>query len=342
MSSGFVRLAQCLTATCTAAAVIGCSDSVAPPSATRDASTLRAAALPVANATVQVLPGLDGAHPRSINEFEEVVGSTAAGLPFYWSPSKGLILMQHGSYANAEPASINDRGVMAGTANFSVPATWQPGGSFRALQKPANQNCTVHALTFDGLIVGTCLAGTTSYGTKFPWQGMPTETSGYRYNSISDDQWLGGAQVSGGNPTAPIIISPSGQVTVLHGHDGAVHPGEVTFVATRGWSAGYSNEGGCAQAVAWFFTGDHVTWPEYRLGTCGFATGVTTDWYVVGISSGNWAFLWYPGPGLQRLPGLGGSGETSAAMAISLHHALGTITSNGVTHTVIWNLPNRS
>ena len=324
-----------------------CSDSVTPPTASPDPSMTRSAALPVVSATVHVLPGLDGAHPRSINEFEEVVGSTSAGVPFYYSAGRGVILLAHPGFPTAEVASINDRGVMAGTAG-STPVVWAalPGGQFRVFEKPASQNCIVMGLTFDGEVIGTCVGGGASFGTVFAWDGLPHETSGYQYNAISDDGWLGGAQNNGVAATAPIIISPTGQLTVLRGRDGGVHMySAVNAVSVHGRLAGYSTEGGCTQAITWgLFTANHDTWPAHLVGTCGEATGITPDGYVVGTSGGQWAFLWYenPGPGLQRLPGLGAAGETSTAVAISLHEALGTITSNGVTHTVIWDLPNRS
>jgi hypothetical protein len=302
--------------------------------------------VPVVNATVHVLPGLDGAHPRSINEFEEVVGSTSANVPFYYSASRGIVLLDHTGFATAQAVSINDHGIMAGTA-MSTPVVWLnlPGAQFRVLEKPASETCNVAGLNFDGAVIGTCLGGGASFGTLFAWHGLPTETSGYRYNAISDDRWLGGALASAAGSTAPFIMSPTGQLTILHGRDGGIHPGSaVTAVSVHGYLAGYSTEGGCTQAIAWgLWTPNHDTWPAHLLGTCGTANGITPDGYIVGTTSANWAFLWYenPGPGLQRLPGLGGTNETSTAVAISLHEALGTITSGGVTHTVIWDLPNR-
>lgn len=329
------------------ASLAACSDSVAPPSASPNPSTIRAQTLPVVNATVRVLAGLDGFHPRSINEFDEVVGSTNTGEPFYWSPGRGLILLSHSGYATAEVASITDRGAMAGTAAGTTPVVWYPlpDGTFRVIEKPAGQNCTVTGFTFDAEILGTCTGGGASFGTIFNWHGLPTETSGYQYNAISDDQWIGGAMNNGVAATGAIVISPTGQLTVLRGHDGGIHKySAVNAVSVDGRLAGYSTEGGCTQAIAWgLFTANHDTWPAHLMGTCGEATGITPDGYVVGTSGGGWAFLWYedPGPGLQRLPGLGATGETSTAVAISLHHALGTITSNGVMHTIIWNLPDR-
>jgi hypothetical protein len=337
--------------TCTIAIMSACSDSAAPPMASSDPSTLRAsaAALPVVNAVVRVLPGLDGAHPRGIDEFDEVVGSTAANVPFYWSPSNGLVLLAHPGFATGQAKTINDHGAMSGTLGGSTAIVWMPlhTGELRVFPSPASQSCSASVLTWGGELVGTCVATNgTVYGTIFSWHGAPTQTAGYEYNDLSGDGYLVGAQDDNGVLTAPIVVLPSGQLVVLHGVDGAIHKwSAVNAVAEGGYLAGYSTEAGCTQAVVWgLFTSGHATWPERYLDACGEANGITSDGYVVGTSFSGWAFLWYeePGPGLQRLPGLGQAGETSTAVAISLHHALGTITSNGVTHTVIWNLPNRT
>src|SRR5579863_8399933 len=187
MSSAVLRrCAPCLAITVLAA----CSDSAGPPAASPDPSMARSAALPVVSATVHVLPGLDGAHPRSINEFEEVVGSTAANVPFYYSASRGIVLLDHTGFATAQAVSINDHGIMAGTA-MSTPVVWLnlPGAQFRVFEKPASQTCNVAGLNFDGAVIGTCVGGGASFGTVFAWHGLPTETSGYRYNAISDDRW---------------------------------------------------------------------------------------------------------------------------------------------------------
>lgn len=348
MLSAFVRRSMApITVACTIAALAACSDSVAPPDSRATPTVLRAS-VAVAPAVVHVLPGLDGAHPRSINEFEEVVGSTASGQPFYYSASRGVILLAHSGFATGEVESINDKGTMAGTAGGNTAAVWMPlpAGTFKPLQKPASQTCAANGVTFDGEIIGTCAGGGASFGTEFSWDGLPTEAAGYQYNAISDDRYIGGAGNNGSRTTGPIVIAPSGQVTALLGGDGQTHIySAVNAVAVHGYLAGYSTEGQCTQAITWgLFTSSRPPWPARLLGICGQAHGITPDGYVVGTSGTNWAFLWYinPGPGLEALPGLGGSNETSTAVAISLHEALGTITSSGVTHTVIWDLPNRS
>lgn len=347
----FVVLRRCTSSVAiagTLAALAACSDSTTTATSPAAPSVIRDYTIPVATATVQVLSGLDGATPRSIDEFDEVVGSTSAGVPFYWSSSRGVVLLAHPGFATAQAVSINDRGAMSGTAGGSTPVVWEPlpGGQFRTFETPPSQSCSASNLNFDGNFVGTCTGSGSSFGTAYNWHGLPAQTAGYQYNWISDDGWIGGAQNNGTAATAPIVIDPSGNLTVLKGHDGAIHKySAVNFVAYHGYLAGYSTEGTCTQAIAWgLFTANHDTWPANLMGVCGEATGITPTGYVVGYSFSGWAFVWSenPGPGLQVLPGLGTSGETSKAVAISLSDVLGTITSNGVTHTVIWHLPSRS
>ena len=54
-------------------------------------------------------------------------------------------------------------------------------------------------------------------------------------------------------------------------------------------------------------------------------------------ANSEWAFVWFPGPGLQRLPGFGVSGERSYTIAVNAnHHVLGQIVDGTTAHTVIW------
>lgn len=357
MSSAFVGRTSFVLMAGAVAFLVACSDAVTPPTAASplDASTVsEAASLPIANATVQVLSGLNGAIPWAINEFEEVVGATAAGQPFHWSPSNGLTVLPTNGHSPGHVAAINDYGVMAGAVTdprtgVSRVATWLPSdqmeliGSIPDSSSAHPASCGATGQTFDGKIVGSCEENSSQTAEVFPWHGAYVGTANAIYNTISDDDWIGGASTSGTTLTAPFLINPNGQTIILRGHDAAVHTGSaVTAVAIHGWAAGYSNEGGCQQAVAWFHNSAQTSFPEYRLGVCGASYGVTDNWYVVGTSSTNWAFVWFPGVGLQRLPGLGGTGETSSAFAISLYHAVGTITSGGVTQVVIWTIAPRS
>ena len=174
---------------CTIAIITACSDSAAPPMASSDPSTIRAsaAALPVVNAVVRVLPGLDGAHPRGIDEFDEVVGSTAANVPFYWSPSLGLVLLPHPGFATGQAVTINDHGAMSGTLGGSTAIVWMPlhTGQFRVFPSSASQSCSASVLTWGGQLIGTCVAtNRTVYGTTYNWHGAPTQSSGYEYNDL--------------------------------------------------------------------------------------------------------------------------------------------------------------
>lgn len=146
-------------------------------------------------------------------------------------------------------------------------------------------------------------------------------------------------------PTAPIIVSPTGQIIQLRGHDGLVRDCSVVLAVTRkGYAAGYSTEGGCQEAVAWLShpasRSRRFAWAVRRV------TGITPDQVISGTgsdanqdASSFFAFVASRASGFAHLPGLGKTGETSTAVGINAgHHILGTITSSGVTHVVIWNL----
>ncbi|HZS62583.1 MAG TPA: hypothetical protein VFA43_25205 [Gemmatimonadaceae bacterium] len=350
-----------------------CSDSTSP-SMTRAArmSEAVASAFPLAHATVHVLAGLDGMTPTAINDSDEVVGYTGGPVansanfrPFRWTAAKGVTMLQLGNNAWAQANAVNDHGVIAGTGSVEYLAAnravaWLPDGSVRDLPlwpdsldtEVAPNGCAISGMNIYGAIVGTCIAhGAFQIATQFFWHSPATGAGNAEYTSISDDGWIGGAEDEEYQIGTPFIISPSKQGITLKGHDGLAHNGSaVNAITHHGWAAGYSGESGCRQAVAWL---DHAgqTYPEFRMGVCGQSTGITDDWYVTGTASDSaldastdWAFVWFPGPGTQRLPGLGGTGETSTAVAISntTHHVLGTITSGGARHVVIWDVGPRS
>lgn len=344
-------------------AAIACSDT-SGPSATRPESLSKA----LASATVRVLPGLDGFVPTAINDSDEVVGYTNADIPFKWTPAGGLVMLSHGSFVGALPLAVNDHGVIVGTAVTSTivvaasnGALWDSAGAFRALGDPPDSvgidganECEASGINVWGHAVGTCVIphGPYPWGiVNFDWHKTATTAGGElqafsQFTSVSDDNWIGGDLNGQGIPQAPIVVSPTGQVIELLGHDAAIHDYSVVTAVTRnGYSAGYSTEGNCQQAVAWLsHTGQ--TFPEFRWGTCGQSTGITPDQYVSGTGSDAnldastfFAFVASPTIGMHHLPGLGQTGETSTAVAINTrHHVLGTITSASVTQVVIWNV----
>jgi hypothetical protein len=168
-------------------------------------------------------------------------------------------------------------------------------------------------------------------------------------SSISNDGWIGGISDQSDIHQGAFLISPTRELFNLRGASGALAlSAGVLAVTYHGWSAGFDFENGglCPLAVAWLGAPQQV-FPEYRLGVCGRSTGLTDDWFVTGTGtnaaqddSSQFAFLWSPNNGLRRLPGHFSPGETSAARAISAqHHILGSITSGGAAHTVIWNVP---
>lgn len=345
------------------AAAIGCSDASAPPAA-RPASLSKA----VASATVRVLPGLDGFIPAAINDSDEVVGYTQANAPFRWTVAGGLTMLPHSGFGLTDALSVSDRGVIVGKADgtsTSNAVLWDSAGSFRALGDPfdsvgidGENGCGASGINVWGHVVGTCIIPHGSFNNgilAFNWHGTATEESNggilqanSQFTSVSDDNWIGGALNGQGIQEAPIIVSPAGQVIQLLGHDGQVHFYSLVLAVTRnGYAAGYSTEGDCQQAVAWLSHAGQ-SFPEFRMGTCGMSTGITPDQYISGTGSDAnidastfFAFVASPAIGMHHLPGLGQTGETSTAVAINQrHHVLGTITSGGVTHVVIWNVTN--
>jgi hypothetical protein len=258
--------------------------------------------------------------------------------------------------AQSVATSINDNGEIAGAVG-SHAAAWLPNGTLRLFQMPSDSGsfgCEAYGINIYGAAVGHCAINSqfiTVTPATFNWHGPTTlATSGTTapYTAISNDGWIAGAFVAGadegGNPLA-IIVSPAGQDIVLNNvKHVALGISRALAITYHGWAAGSDDEGltTCDQAVAWLGSARD----EYRLGTCGSATGLTDDWHVVGTGNdagqttqSQQAFVWFPGGGLQRLPGLGGAGEYSTAVAINArHHVLGTIVSGGTTHTVIWNV----
>jgi hypothetical protein len=335
-----------------------CSNSAAPADASRSAMLeARAGALAVANATVHVLSGADSLQPAAINDSDEVVGTVAFQTAGRWTPTAGFVLLpgtaNHTSSANA----VNDNGAIAGSFD-GHPAVWLNTGSVRILQKSIDSGtagsgfdaCRINGTNVWAALVGNCTAagGAFSRAMIFEWHGIarsvdPGGGDVTSFIAISRDGFIAGEESMG---SGGFIQTPTGQIDMLRNHSGVVGLEDVTSITDHGFSAGESFEGGCWQAVAWLgATGQ--TYPEFRLGTCGKSYGLTHDWYVVGTATdtaGNnpFAFVWFPEKGLQRLPGLGATGEQSAALAISeRHHVVGTVTSAGRRHTVIWDVGPR-
>jgi hypothetical protein len=101
---------------------------------------------------------------------------------------------------------------------------------------------------------------------------------------------MGGQSASLGTQSGPILISPAGQVIPLFDHNDQVDPlSDVHAVTLHGWAAGSSQEDTCTQTVAWL-ANPGQTYPEFRLGVCGEAYGITDDWYVIGIGTSDGSF----------------------------------------------------
>jgi hypothetical protein len=345
--------------------VVGCTSSSDTTTLAPRLQTTRVAAFTVASATVRVLPGLDSAYVGGMNDSDVVVGSLGQSTrPFRWDAVHGLQylpgVLPGTDYAIA--SAISDAGVIGGTIGAHA-WLWETNGVSRPFGLPADSSnygeCGVNGINQYGSVVGWCnqLPSRSPNASNFVpaiflWHAPAADVSySGQYNAISKDDWIAGG--SAANILGPaFLVSPTHEVLTLTNHYGAPSfNAGATAVTQHGWAAGYDSAAHCAppgQAVAWLSAPNTVR-PEFRMGTCGQSNGITDDWYVVGTgvdsvssTTSQFAFVWFPGPGTQRLPGLGGTNEYSQALAINAqHHVLGIIVSSGVRHVVIWQVGPR-
>lgn len=353
-----------------AGAIVACSDSTSPAGATRPAFLAAGvAALPIANATVQVIPGLDGATPTAINNFDEVVGGgnepnvPGVSTAFRWDATSGVRFLPRSVPRFATAAlALNDSGNVVGEDGpFAV--LWLHGTMERRLSSAADTTraggCNSVGINNNGKIIGNCFVSQFHVGWIYDWpthsivlqshfatmDGVPGV-----FHAVSNDGYIAGGNDGGFEALQAFILSPTRQLDILKPRfDSSLDFSEAVAVTYHGWAAGDDAEGAnaiCPVAVAWL-AAPHQFRPEYQLGTCGEATGLTDDWYVVGFGTDvafthPWAFVWFPGPGLQRLPLPSGGADSSKVVGInSHHHAVGIVWSQGVQHVVIWKIATR-
>jgi hypothetical protein len=322
-------------------------------------------ALPFAQATVHTLPALDGYTAVSMNDFDEVVGSKGANTPFRWSRWTGLKHLDTQGAAFAAALSVNDIGEVAGYVGGSGTlhaAVWLPNGKLKLLRAPADSatnpasvDCIAEGINIRSEVVGRCgLNFIIRTPVIFKWRAAADTTPQNLVfdgdlTSISNDGWIGGASDQSDINQGAFVISPTFELFNLRSASGmlALQAG-VFAVTSHGWSAGTDRgSGGCSQAAAWLGSAQQ-DFPETLLGTCGQASGLTDDWFVTGTGTdaaqddtSAFAFVWSPDHGLQRLPGVTAGGTSGAAAINARHHILGSITSGGVSHNVIWALSPR-
>ncbi|HZS58866.1 MAG TPA: hypothetical protein VFA43_06325 [Gemmatimonadaceae bacterium] len=367
-----LRSTSLVLAVCVTGFIAACSDAPSKSLTAPGAIDRAVSAAALANATIHEIPALLNHGVNGMNDSDEVSGDSG-GRPFKWSPAHGIQWLDTTGLKSAVATSISNNGGVAGFAAFGDSnadhgVVWLPNGKPRVFPLPPDSlptspefsepSCGIAAINVYGRLVGNCVIkdGFTS-AEEFQWHGPtlnppPGVPAANQLTSISDDGWIGSGNFGDMfGSTGAAITSPTGQTFTLRNHDGQlpILPSWVNAVTRHGWAAGVDFEGVCGQAVAWL---DHPgqTYPEFRMGTCGEAVGLTDDWYVVGTGTDSlnnpasrWAFVWFPGPGLQRLPGFGMSGETSSAIAVNAkHHVLGQITDGSTVHTVIWYVGPRT
>jgi hypothetical protein len=368
MPSFSARTAPLVLAVCVGACSDAASKSLTAPTRAIDRALSSA---PLANATIHDIPALVNHDVTGMNDSDEVSGDSG-GRPFKWSPARGIQWLSTNGLLVAHTTSISNNGGVAGSAaagdsNKIHGIVWLPNGTPRIFPLIADSinlppelggpSCSIAAINVHGQLVGNCVVKDGfSSPELFQWHGPTISPPGVpeddQVTSISDDGWIGGGNTPAVfSTTEAFIASPTGQTIILKNHENqeTATPSWVFAVTRHGWAAGTDFEGGCDQAVAWLAHPGQV-YPEFRMGTCGQATGITDDWYVVGTGidaqqdrGSQWAFVWFPGPGLQRLPGLGTSGEFSVAITVNAHHhVLGQIAVGTTVHTVIWYVGPRS
>ncbi len=201
------------------------------------------------------------------------------------------------------------------------------------------------------------------FGTPWPLTG---QVFGGSTNGISDAGYVAGGEPLGLGGNHGLVFTPSGQVRVLPNppsKPAGAHTQYAVALAVNdsGYAAGYrvSTDSACASPVVWLAADTAIV-----IGPCGgfqnlgprgprsmsAATGITDDGIVVGTTSPfqvrQFAFIWTPALGLQRLPGLQGgvalTHEYSAAVGITKHHqVIGWVGNDveGYHHVVVWTLP---
>jgi hypothetical protein len=341
---------------------VGCTDAMGPGRAPIVMMTASVASLPVANASVQVIPGLDKALPQDINNSDWVVGykyslGGDADSAFRWDPQHGVQWLSNFGSLNGAIA-VNDVGNTLGWIGAHV-VVWLANGNPDIFERPSDSasnfppDCSPVGMNKYSVIIGNCnYRDIATIATMYPWHKLPSFRGDLTVlAAISDDGWIAGGPGEDINEVGipAFVLSPNNELSALTFHTNRNFAQGPIGITVHGWAAGqdlYGGTVGCPEAVAWL-AAPHVFRPEFRLGTCGAATGLTPDWYIVGTGTdsagGNpFAFVWYPGKGLQRLPGLGGASETSSAVKINLsHHVVGWINSDGKQHTVIWSVAPR-
>lgn len=324
---------------------------------------------------VTTLHGLDGpaVTVSAINDWAEVVGTMSAGggasSAFHWQLTRGLTVLPMPGGMSTMGSGVNNVGEVAitvATPSGSQAAVWPWSGAVRMLsllstfkRGPAAPACVARGINNGHLVVGTCFVPVLDEEAPTVWtasgrpdglhegggsDGVPLE--GFAY-AISDAGFVsGGPDETSFSPMAFVFTPSNTLVSLASEENGSANTSWAALaVNDSGWAAGYSPiaaGNSCLRAVAWLrlFT-------LHDLGTCGAATGITDDAIVVGTATdttghASFAFVWTADSGLRRLPGLNatGTGETSSASAINRNHQIvGSITSSGAQHAVMWTLP---
>jgi uncharacterized membrane protein len=322
-----------------------------------------------------VLPGLDGPNfvVAGINDWAEVVGSKVLpplqGVPitraFHWQLTRGLVVLDVPGIVTSGAAGVNNLGQVAVAINTDTSGhagIWSWDGSLRVLRLLSTYSqpsigglpyCTATGINNHGEVAGNCWVVNVVEDVPTVWtpSGRPDGFGGPNgaghgdrlfglAGGLSDAGFIAGIVDLGVNTPLGFVISPSADVVMLPG-------GSALAVNDSGWAVGRTLSSSptpppCLRALAWL-----RGFALQDLGTCGQANGITDDGVIVGTATDSaghapYAFVWTAADGLRRLPGLDAKGtdETSSAVAINRQHQIvGSITSQGAQHVVMWTLP---
>ena len=239
---------------------------------------------------------------------------------------------------------------------------------FQQTPLPLGSPCSATGINLAGVAIGVCAIAANAGPIATVWSafGTPWPLTGHVFaasaNGISDAGYIAGGEplMLGGNHG--LVFTPSGQMRVLPNPPSAHTQYAVALaVNDSGYAAGYrvSTDSGCANPVAWLAADTAIV-----IGPCGgfenlgpggarstsAATGISDDGIVVGTASApnvpQFAFVWTPASGLERLPGLAAgiarTHEYSAAIGINKRHqVIGWVANDveGYHHVVVWSLP---
>lgn len=322
--------------------------------------------------SVRILKGLVGATDSvtAFNDSDMVVGmriQSPTSMAFRWTVATGPHFLPMKAGWNGEAFAVNDSGTVVGdmsgvvsNESWQLPTRWPlaSGLQIMNLLTPWDSlgsmkvQCVDRGINAEGMSAGWCFVPLSFqyYVTTWAPSGAVSDecaaycpVAGQGYAISSRQAVAGGPALDYPFLKAFVFVQPSAQDTLPKLTPPASSFGaDIAFaINARGTTAGsawVANGTNCSDPVVWlsFFQKPK----DIGIQFCGQANGVDDNNVVIGtllLQPGVQAFIWTASTGTQALPGLGGSNESSQAVAINnRREVLGTITSSGTKYDVIW------